>query len=155
MSNEPRRGPGRPPNTPTVPNHAPDDASGGLLGNQVGEGRAREQEEAEQVERQRREQEEANAEQAAMDAVSAAEAHDARLREEAAAKKKKAEALVEVKLNRDYRPADSISDEGKLVGNDEVGQKISAGATISLPKREAARALKLGIASATDRTFDD
>jgi hypothetical protein len=54
------------------------------------------------------------------------------------------EKLIEVELRRKYAP------DGQ---NTEIKTTVPAGTVISLPKAEAVRALKLGIALATDRTF--
>jgi hypothetical protein len=55
------------------------------------------------------------------------------------------ERKVEIELTRKYVP------DGQP---QEIKQSVPAGTVISLPQWEATRALKLGIARATDRTFD-
>jgi hypothetical protein len=62
-----------------------------------------------------------------------------------AAAKPVAERKVEIELIRKYVP------DGQP---QEIKQSVPAGTVISLPQWEATRALKLGIARATDRTFD-
>lgn len=156
MSNtEERRGPGRPPKQREDFQPQPSDtASGGRLGTQVGEPKRIQQEEAEERDEQRRDIDEYNQAKANEDAMSATRAQELQQIEEDK-KRKKGEKSVEVHLERDYRPADEIGEDGALRDSGDVGQKIPAGTTIRLPKAEAARALKLGIARATDRTFDD
>lgn len=55
-----------------------------------------------------------------------------------------AEHLVEVEILRKYAP------EGQP---QEIKQTVLPGTVVELPKAEAVRVLKLGIARATDRTF--
>jgi hypothetical protein len=62
-----------------------------------------------------------------------------------AAAKPVSERKVEIELIRKYVP------DGQP---QEIKQSVPAGTVISLPQWEATRALKLGIARATDRTFD-
>jgi hypothetical protein len=62
-----------------------------------------------------------------------------------AAAKPVSERMVEVELIRKYVPYGQ---------SEEIKQSVPAGTVISLPQKEATRALKLGIARATDRTFD-
>jgi hypothetical protein len=59
--------------------------------------------------------------------------------------KAKSERMVEVELIRKYVPYGQPQ---------EIKQSVPAGTVMNLPQGEATRALKLGIARATDRTFD-
>lgn len=63
------------------------------------------------------------------------------------------EPLMEVLLLRNYAPVHIENDDGEMVKQGEIKQKLLAGATPRLPKTEAARALKLGIAQVTENTF--
>jgi hypothetical protein len=56
------------------------------------------------------------------------------------------ERLVEVEILRKYAPGGQPQ---------EIKSVVQPGTVMSLPVLEATRALKLGIARATDRTFDD
>lgn len=63
------------------------------------------------------------------------------------------EPLMEVLLLKTYAPVHIENDMGEMVPQGEIKQKIAAGSTVRLPKTEAARALKLGIAQVTENTF--
>ena len=68
---------------------------------------------------------------------------------------KKGEKYVEVLLTRKYAPKQIVNEDGELVDQGEISQTLPAGATVKLPQKEASRALQLGIATATDKTFED
>lgn len=68
---------------------------------------------------------------------------------------KKGDKYVEVLLTRKYAPQQIADEDGNLVDQGEVSQTLPAGSTVRLPQKEASRALQLGIATATDKTFED
>jgi len=63
------------------------------------------------------------------------------------------EPLMEVQLLKNYAPIWIEDDAGEMIKQAGVFKKLAAGETIRLPKTEAARALKLGIAQVTEHTF--
>lgn len=71
------------------------------------------------------------------------------------------EKLIEVIVLRKYAPMGGyeVEEEGEWnsynqVGDDDVKLTVAPGRIVKLAKAEARRAVKLGIAQVTDRTFD-
>lgn len=70
-------------------------------------------------------------------------------------KKGKQPGTIEVLLKRKYAPINTTNDAGETVPQGEIKDTLPAGSTVSLPEKEAFRAMKLGIAEPTAATFEE
>lgn len=152
MTNDERRGPGRPrrEDQPDVLRQplAPE-----------GDQNLEVQEEAERQRAEARAVNTLNAQREAEDAQQNEERRLADLKEAEKARKKAKKSFegptIEVLLTRKYVPTHLVDSEGDLIENTgTVLTEMPAGTTLKLPKEEAVRAINLGVAQITSKSFD-
>ena len=152
MNDQIKRGPGRPPRVEPIevdrdPIDTTENYTPGLEAQEL----------AEEQRRAARAVADMNALQEAEDNAAAQRVRDADLKAEARRKDKKAYdgPMVEVLVTRKYVPSHIVDAEGDLIPQTQsINDTIMPGTTISLPREEAVKAVKLGNAEITSKSFD-